>query len=241
MAENKLPSGVGQKIVKALKQQAEIEINALPEDMESNLGDLPEEDFAPTITNALGGDDNMDDSSDTEAFFSGQETFNMNSYDTMSDSNNDAFNAEDYNFGPVESIAFPHQESAFHSSIPAAHHSIPQPQPQPQPQMGQSSIPSNVAVLRRLITQLPGGVSKQTGAQIIRQTMEALGISMNSVLKEAQQVQDNLNESARGCMSTIQEYKNHIKGLEKQVQDYKKQAVALNDLISLFVLTDNQR
>ena len=39
-------------------------------------------------------------------------------------------------------------------------------------------------------------------------------------------------------MATIQEYKNNIKALEKQVQDYKKQAVALNDLISLFIMTD---
>ena len=99
-------------------------------------------------------------------------------------------------------------------------------------------MPSNVAVLKRLIAQLPGGVTKQTGAQIIRQTMEALGISMNSVLKEAQQVQDSLNDSARTCMISINEYKNCIRSLEKQVQDYKKQAVTLNDLISLFVMTD---
>ena len=100
------------------------------------------------------------------------------------------------------------------------------------------SMPANVAVLKRLIMQLPQGVSKQTGAQIIRQTMEALGISMNSVLKEAQQGQDSITASAKACMSTIAEYRNHIKNLEKQVQDYKKQAVALNDLISLFVMTD---
>ena len=86
--------------------------------------------------------------------------------------------------------------------------------------------------------QLPQGVTKQTGAQIIRQTMEAVGISMNSVLKEAQQGQDSLTASAKVCMTQIAEYKNNIKSIEKQVQDYKKQAVALNDLISLFVLTD---
>lgn len=86
--------------------------------------------------------------------------------------------------------------------------------------------------------QLPQGVTKQTGAQIIRQTMEALGISMNSVLKEAQQGQDSLTTSAKACMAQIQEYRSNIKTLEKQVQDYKKQAVALNDLISLFIMTD---
>ena len=86
--------------------------------------------------------------------------------------------------------------------------------------------------------QLPQGVTKQTGAQIIRQTMEALGISMNSVLKEAQQGQDSLTQSAKVCMTKINEYKSNIKTLEKQVQDYKKQAIALNDLISLFIMTD---
>jgi len=102
-------------------------------------------------------------------------------------------------------------------------------------------MPPNVAVLKRLITQLPNGVTKQTGAQIIRQTMEALGISMNNVLHEAQQVQDGLNDSVKTCMFSIQEYKNNIKQLEKQVLDYQKQIAYLNDLISLFVMTDNSR
>ena len=39
-------------------------------------------------------------------------------------------------------------------------------------------FPANVAVLRQLISKLPAGVSKQTGAVIIKQTMEALGISV---------------------------------------------------------------
>ena len=43
-------------------------------------------------------------------------------------------------------------------------------------------MPNNINVLKRLIAQLPTGVSKQTGAQIIRQTIEALGIPMKSVL-----------------------------------------------------------
>ena len=54
-------------------------------------------------------------------------------------------------------------------------------------------LPANVGVLKQLITKLPAGVSKQTGALIIKQTMEALGISMPSVLQEAQQVQEKLN------------------------------------------------
>ena len=98
-------------------------------------------------------------------------------------------------------------------------------------------MPSNIAVLKKLISQLPSGVSRHTGAQIIKQTMEALGISMKSVLQDAQQVQENLKVSARECQASIQEYKKQILALEKQSQSYQKQYSALNDLISLFIQT----
>ena len=98
-------------------------------------------------------------------------------------------------------------------------------------------MPSNIAVLKKLISQLPSGVSRHTGAQIIKQTMEALGISMKSVLQDAQQVQESLKVSARECQANIQEYKKQILNLEKQSQNYQKQYSALNDLISLFIQT----
>ena len=98
-------------------------------------------------------------------------------------------------------------------------------------------MPANIAVLKKLISQLPSGVSRHTGAQIIKQTMEALGISMKSVLQDAQQVQESLKVSARECQSSIQEYKKQILALEKQSQSYQKQYSALNDLISLFIQT----
>lgn len=101
-------------------------------------------------------------------------------------------------------------------------------------------MPTNVAVLKKLISQLPAGVSKQIGAQIIRQTIEALGISMNSVLQEAQQVQDNLNSSVTECTMKIQEYKNQIMQLESNARDYQRQMAQINDLISLFILTDKK-
>ena len=102
---------------------------------------------------------------------------------------------------------------------------------------GEFEMPSNISVLKKLISQLPSGVSRHTGAQIIKQTMEALGISMKSVLQDAQQVQENLKVSARECQSSIQEYKKQILSLEKQSQSYQKQYSALNDLISLFIQT----
>ena len=98
-------------------------------------------------------------------------------------------------------------------------------------------MPSNITVLKKLIAQLPSGVSRHTGAQIIKQTMEALGISMKSVLQDAQQVQESLKSSARECQGTIQEYKKQILSLERQSQNYQKQYSALNDLISLFIQT----
>ena len=98
-------------------------------------------------------------------------------------------------------------------------------------------MPANILVLKKLISQLPSGVSRHTGAQIIKQTMEALGISMKSVLQDAQQVQESLKVSARECQGTIQEYKKQILALEKQSQNYQKQYSALNDLISLFIQT----
>ena len=98
-------------------------------------------------------------------------------------------------------------------------------------------MPANIAVLKKLISQLPSGVSRHTGAQIIKQTIEALGISMKSVLQDAQQVQEGLKVSARECQASIQEYKKQILALEKQSQNYQKQYSALNDLISLFIQT----
>ena len=101
----------------------------------------------------------------------------------------------------------------------------------------QFEMPANITVLKKLISQLPSGVSRHTGAQIIKQTMEALGISMKSVLQDAQQVQENLKVSARECQASIQEYKKQILTFEKQSQSYQKQYSALNDLISLFIQT----
>ena len=77
--------------------------------------------------------------------------------------------------------------------------------------------------------------------QIIRQTIEALGISMNSVLQEAQDVQDELNKSIADCSLKIQEYKNQILQLEATAKDCQRQMTQLNDLISLFILTDKKR
>ncbi len=96
-------------------------------------------------------------------------------------------------------------------------------------------MPNNINVLKKLIGQLPTGVPRQTGALIIRQTIEAIGIPMKSVLQDAQRVRDCLNSSIKDCSYTIQEYKTNIRNLEKQSQNYQKQLNKLNDIIGLFV------
>lgn len=146
--------------------------------------------------------------------------------------NNDAFNANDDFFAepvkPVKTNFFDDLEEDSVASVSA---------PTMETPIEAFEMPANIAVLKKLISQLPSGVSRHTGAQIIKQTMEALGISMKSVLQDAQQVQESLKVSARECQGSIQEYKKQILTLEKQSQSYQKQYSALNDLISLFIQT----
>lgn len=239
MAENKLPNGVGKKIVEALRKQAEIEIQPISVDDSNSLiqdtSDSSSDFYETNITDNISLDEDfsdfsLDDNETNEINDNDINEFNNN----MPAMSNEAQNSFEEAFG--DSLNFEETEPSMYEKeeiFTAVQNNI-----KNTPQPKSYSMPANVAVLKRLIMQLPQGVTKQTGAQIIRQTMEALGISMNSVLKEAQMGQDSLTTSAKSCMATMAEYKNNIKSLEKQVQDYKKQAIALNDLISLFVMTD---
>ncbi len=236
MAENKLPSGVGKKIVEALKKQAEIEIQPVPDNRQNSvIQESAQQNSNNVITDNVTLSDNFADFSLEDDIPQTTDDILDNNLDIELDNANQNDFGESFsqnlNFEETEPRMFEEKEM-FATTRPAGLNNI--------PQQKNYTVPANVAVLKRLIMQLPQGVTKQTGAQIIRQTMEALGISMNSVLKEAQQGQDSLSASAKACMTQIAEYKNNIKSLEKQVQDYKRQAVALNDLISLFVLTDKQ-
>jgi len=176
---NKITEGVGKKIVEALKQQSDIEIQNVVE----NPAPIEEEETYNTI------EDN--------SFI---EETPINTYTPLT-------------FTQPEKETFANDLDGI-------------------------EIPANVMVLKQLINQLPSGVSKQTGAQIIKQTMEALGISMKGVLQEAQQVQEGLNNSSRECQASIMEYKKQIGILERQSQKYQRQSSALNDIISLFVQTN---
>lgn len=219
-----ITEGMGKKIVEALKKQSELEQDAVqPENVsftQTNEESEPEIEFVePEVDNY-----EVDNSVQTE-------------------------NSNDINFKPQETY-IPNAASFAQPQIQTDSHQQNINQPfTPVMNFASSSnvdssdldfdMPTNVAVLKQLIMQLPTGVTKQTGAQIIKQTMEALGISMKSVLQEAQQVQESLNNSSRECQANIIEYKRQIALLEKQSQTYQKQYAVLNDIISLFIQTNN--
>lgn len=180
MVSNRITEGVGKKIVDALKQQSDIEIQNVVE----NPAPVEEENSVEY------------------AAYENNEDYNQPVFANMHFS-------QTINVKDNESVSLDDLE-----------------------------LPTNVAVLKQLISQLPAGVSKQTGAQIIKQTMEALGISMKGVLQEAQTVQENWNNSSKECHASIMEHRKQIGLLERQAQKYQKQCAALNDIISLFVQTN---
>lgn len=237
MTENKLPEGVGKKIVEALKKQSEIEIQPI----EDATDEMLVEDLITEEINEAFVEDEV-------ALEQKHEQENLSYQSQVAQQPQRQYYSEPAYQEPVQNyynqdLSYSAPQQQYRDVHQAVNYDYSEPIYQDTvssnyPKAKEFTIPSNVAVLKRLITQLPQGVSKQTGAQIIRQTMEALGISMSTVLNEAQNFQDGLNNSVRECVSTIQEYKNNIKNLEKQVSDYQKQSAQVNDLISLFIMTD---
>lgn len=210
MANSRMTEGVGKKIVEALKMQSDIEIHPVHQP-------VVEEDFQteqePQITENTESDSFVEPETEQEEFNFDESVLN-DDYSSLNEPEQPHINIA----APKLDVA-PQQTLLQHSEL------------------DDFEIPSNVAVLKQLITKLPAGVTKQTGALIIKQTMEALGISMKSVLQEAQQVQEGLNNSSKECQASIMEYRRQIGILEKQAQKYQRQYAALNDIISLFVQT----
>lgn len=223
MANKKLSEGVGKKIVEALKKQSEIEINPIPAKESREEG---EEFTASFGAEQTGAQDMFQDTDFLENLSS------EDSLESLTSNEMDSFISDE----PVAGLGEVHAKTVEQSfgGYQQSAHSV---SDSFMKELDNFEIPSNIAVLKKLISQLPSGVTRHTGAQIIKQTMEALGISMKSVLQEAQQVQDGLNNSAKECRSTIQEYKKQILLLEKQAQNYQRQYAALNELISLFIQT----
>lgn len=204
MNSNKMPEGVGKKIVEALKQQSDIEIIPVAETPANN-----------------------------------KELTNLNSL-TQNNNNNliDEMVMPQNQQKPASTFQFNTQAEEVDAALKNTMLNFQNPEPS-IPAVEEMELPPNVAVLRQLITKIPPSVSKQTGAMIIKQTMEALGISMTSVLQEAQQVQENLTQSVRECQTSVLEHKKQINILEVQAQKYQRQFAAVNDIISLFIQTNN--
>ena len=217
MASNRITEGVGKKIVEALKKQSDIEIIPVPEshfNTQEEPMPQPEVEYVENNEEEIQPELTFEAATYSEPSFTPppvmpQPQISRPAYTQQPAMNNSSFAA---NSSTMDSIS--NELDGF-------------------------EIPTNVAVLKQLISKLPSGVTKQTGAQIIKQTMEALGISMNSVFQEAQQVQEGLNNSARDCQTTIIEYRKQINLLEKQAQKYQRQYAALNDIISLFIQTNH--
>ncbi|MFM7469845.1 MAG: hypothetical protein ACKO37_10130 [Vampirovibrionales bacterium] len=107
----------------------------------------------------------------------------------------------------------------------------------PQPVASEPDISSNVQTLLRLIGDLPEGVSKQVGAQIIRSTMEAMGIAMDEVLSEAQNAQTGLLDRVRSNLRKIDEYNTFIRKLQDESKYFQSKAAELGEVIDLFVMS----
>ena len=127
-----------------------------------------------------------------------------------------------------------------------------QTQPRKQPQLSpdfynemkpapEAEFSSNVKTLIRLVNELPEGVSKQTGACIIRLTMEAMGIAMEEVLGEGQNAQSELLENVRVNIKKIEEYKTVIRKLETDIKYFQGRANELSEIIDLFILSNASR
>ena len=195
----------------------------LPKNMGKKIVDaLKQQDFDETgddlsSNSVLGGFDDNDELS-------------LDSLASSSDNDSFTFSNDDNEYRPVFSV---NEEKV--SASPDLKLSIDN-----EEDVEEFEMPNNINVLKGLISKLPTGVPRQTGAQIIRQTIEALGIPMKTVLQDAQRVRDCLNSSIKDCNFTMQEYKNNIKTLEKQAASYQKQLNKLNDIIGLFVYSDRK-
>ncbi len=231
MARNQLPEGVGKKIVEALKRQAEADISPLEENDTavnntvplSNIDKVEEIQFNSLLNET--DNDNLIIEEEAPSLTINtpiKEEPKVVEPEIKPEPEKPTIKAQNTQFTELNTI------------------NVQQVKPKPVSSEIQVRIPANVAVLKRLIQSLPAGVSKQTGAQIIRQTLEAMGLPMSGVLKEAQEIQEELNISARESMIKIQEYRTNILQLEQTVQQYQQNINQINDLVSLFLLTDKK-
>lgn len=222
---SKLPEGVGKKIVEALKKQ---NVEAQPQPaVQEDIPESAQDDFGLYMQEEDYDSEGLAEEEDFESADS-EESDIETDYTPFADENEDFVSSEEEEPKYVLRRDVQAEEPLRRVEMPKIHtaESI--------------QYSPNVEILIQLISQLPTGVTRQTGAQIIRQTMEAMGISMNRLLSEAQQAQDELSQSIKNNMYTIEEFRNNIRILEKDVQISRKKADELEDLISLFILSEKE-
>lgn len=230
MATNKINDGVGKKIVEALRMQTSDVTEAENEQL-SNQDSLVSDESQPVL---LPESDETFDSNNNLSFEQPQDIQQPASDLQLKIQAQLQEQAQQAQFDSVVNSSFNpgFVDNAFQQSLVqnlgnAAFSSI----------QDDFNYPANVAVIKQLIAKLPAGVSRQTGALIIRQTMEALGIPMHSVLQEAKQVQETLKSNTRECQNNITEYRKQISILEAKSQQYQTQYAVMNDIINLFLQT----
>ena len=234
MSSNELPSNMGKKIADALKKQNKTVKESAVDVVEEVQETVKEPDFENSVSE-LHNENSLYEEDTKGSDFSLNDDIHSNGVESSFD-DLDLYEApsnvdqESEDYAPIFKM-----ESGDISDNPDFKLNI-----DTEDDEEEFEMPNNINVLKRLIAQLPTGVSKQTGAQIIRQTIEALGIPMKSVLQDAQRVKECLNRFIKDCNYTIQEYKSNIRNLEKQSLSYQKQLAKLNDIIGLFVYTDKR-
>lgn len=138
-------------------------------------------------------------------------------------------------FESLDALPMPSPEVAFVRKPQLSMNHLAEPKP-----MYDTEYTNNVKTLINLVNNLPEGVTKQTGAQIIRLTMEAMGIAMEEVLSEAQSAQSEMLEAVRGNIKKIEEYKTVIRKLETDIKHYQGKANELSEIIDLFILSSSK-
>ncbi len=229
MPQENSQNDMGKKIADALKAQNDVDFeiteDIMSDDVLSDIDELGLEDNSTSQEEEQESytAENFDfatepEKEDSDYDFASQDSFSSNDED------------DDIGYEPIFKVN--QQQAEEHSELKLSIDA--------EESTDEFEMPNNINVLKNLVAKLPSGVPRQTGALIIRQTIEALGISMKNVLQDAQKAKDCLNSSIRDCAFTIQEYKTNIRNLEKQSLGYQRQLTKLNDIINLFVYTDKK-
>jgi hypothetical protein len=107
----------------------------------------------------------------------------------------------------------------------------------------------DVATLLALLQSLPATVTPESGAQIIRATLDSMlessmtsseqSLSTASVLQQAQRIQADCLAVSRAYLDDIERCQERIRHLQALVAQCQAQATELADLIDVFLVPDS--